>query len=295
MKKALCAVLSVILIISLSVTAFAWSVPWDITSDDDATLFFGEVVSFYPKKNSATVAANKIIKGDIRKGGLVLVEGIYDTLIPGNTYIFASFNKGFGETYVFYPDSYDTETLTLSDRDDPDNNVERMINDGTYKAADDRRIDKINNTLRTNEKALSLADVLNLSEDDIKTVTIDFEYQTSYTEFFNTCKEITAYPVQKDTKSPLRIMTFSVGDNVYHITSDAKIISDKHSYYAEYTVSAADRDRLTAFLPEDSENLPAIHNGTLIIGVTAILIFALFAAGSALIILFKNKKKHIDK
>ncbi|MBR3767324.1 MAG: hypothetical protein IKL10_03675 [Clostridia bacterium] len=290
MKKLFSIIISLILLLLLSTSAFAWSVPGDLYSDDNVTIYFAEVINMYPSFNKVSVIPTKIIKGDVPLGQLKIADTSHQILIPGNTYIFASFNDDVNN-YVFFPDSYDTDTLKLSDKTDIDNDIEIPINSGKYKESDNKRIDKINQELKTVGQPVTLSEALGLQKNAENTVKIENYYDIPYDEFYSVCSTITAYPVDsRSTKSQLRQMTIYTEDITFGITSDAKILMNSHTTYADYTVSAKDRDKLLSLLPEEELELPFIYKGTVLLIIKIISLLAFIAIIFSLLKL--RRKKH---
>ena len=295
MKKLISLVLAVLLMLSFCVTAFGWSVPYDIAYDDTAVLYFAVAEEVFPSENAAVVRPVKLIKGDIPLRELHLIKDISGgVLVPGNVYIFASVEEGIHPTYVFTPTSYDTDTLSFKDKNSNNEDIIENINSGYYKEADDKRIDAKNDEI-SEKVRYSLAEVLELREGYTDDVTVTEDFSFSYNTLYDVIKDIEVRKIKKDgAYSENTVLSFTAKDVTFSVTSDAKIIIGENGYRAEYTLSTADRDRLLSLVPEKELSLPTINHGTSVFFIfilSAIILFAILIIILILIIVIKLRHK----
>lgn len=298
MKKLLVIFSAIIILLTCTVPVFAWSVPEDLASDDSALIYFAEVLRYFPDKETAIVSPVKVIKGDIHLEGLHLVKRCTGLIIPGNVYIFLTVEENVQQTYAFSPTSYDTDTLSFSRVDRNNERLIRYINEGKYKKADNQRIDTLNSEIKS-ENSIRLSEILGLSEDGKPSAsvknTFNISYDLDYNTFYSLCDEITAYEIKDGgVHSEFRQMFYYAGEKAFTLTTDAKIITDDNSFYAEYVISSADKDKLLSLFPEDKTELPYQNKGVAVIVtvisfilICLIIIITLIAA-----IKKKKKKKH---
>lgn len=296
MKKLLCILLSALMIFLTSFSAFAWSVPEDIGYEDEAKIYFAEVISSYPSENSVVVKPIKTIKGNVPLGKLHIVRQCFKHVVPGNVYIFLTVSENFQDTYVFTPTSYDTDTLSFSRVDGNNDRLIKYINQGDYKHKDDERINRLNNELK-GANSLKLSELLEITPkktDGIVTAKnkLNDTYDIDNIYFYSLCEEITVYEIKDHgIYSDCGQMIFYTDDNAFTITSDAKIITSDNSFYAEYFVSAEDRDKLLSLVTD--EKLPTINKGSMItvISVLCIVLSIVLTTGICTAIFKKKKKK----
>lgn len=262
MKKFICVILTLIVFCSMSFPAFAGSVPWDLAEYDEAVIFFGQVKKGFYGAKQAVVKPVKVIKGDVPiDGSLVLVDIGLTPVIPGNTYIFASYSS---ENHIFFPDSYDTETLQLSERSAFYDEVQKRINSGRYKDTDNLRIDR-NNELLITEPGIKLRNACGISKDNPEVIKSDYLEGDSLEEFLTLCEQTEVFPVDISVNIDNRLIAMTVeteNNGRIDITSDGKIQVCKKNSRDIYVISTSDRDKLLSLLPE--ENLPHIHQGTIL-------------------------------
>ena len=170
MKKLISFISITILLLSLSVTVFAGSVPEDLLHYDGAHIFFGEVLS-YTENGDVAVSPVKKIKGDIKTGTKQTysnANAIGDIDIkPGNVYLITYFDEN-NPTDIFEVTSYDTKTLKLKNVEgDMWERFEKYLNDGEYEISFDRAI-----IFRTDKKDIMFSrdiwfsEVITINEND---------------------------------------------------------------------------------------------------------------------------------
>ncbi len=290
MKKLFLIFIVIILAFTYTVPAFGWSVPEDLSSENNAKIYFAETVKVFSSENTAVVRPVKLIKGDVPLNKLYLVKNVYEPLIPGNVYIFASISENIDMTCVFSPTSYNTDTLSFYDKDGNNERLIRYINEGKYKNADNERIDGLNEEL-SEKVRYPLTKILNLSENTDEEVSVTEDYSIPYSDFYAVCKDIEVCKIKDHgTYSEYIIADFSLPEASFRITSDAKLITGKNSYYAEYILSSSDRDKLLSLIPEEELSLPFMRKGTVILAASSIII--LTSAFLTATIFISKKKKH---
>ena len=286
MKKIICILLTLIIFSTFSFVAFAGDVPYALAENDDAVIYFGQVKKAYYSEKQALVKPIRVIKGDVPIDGTLVLENIgISPVITGNTYIFTRFSDT-GESYILYPDSFDTATLKVADRSAFSDEIEAKINSGRYKETDNQRIDRINEALITGT-GIRLTETFGMKKETSQTIKADNK-KLSYEKFYLLCDEITAYPVDISENINKALIASSIkleNGNTIDITSDGKIQISYPSSRRIYVVSTEDRDKLLSLLPE--ENLPSIHFGTIRLILLTVTGIALSAAG---FIIIKKKK-----
>ena len=70
MKKIISILSLVAIMLSMSITAFAGSIPEDLLYEDFAQIFFAEVVFYHPDKENPDIELSpvKVVKGDVKTG-----------------------------------------------------------------------------------------------------------------------------------------------------------------------------------------------------------------------------------
>ena len=153
MKKIISFICMTMILLSMSMTAFAGSIPEDLLHSDDAQIFFAEVVCYHPDKENPDIELSpvKVIKGDV-KTGVKLTYYNPNTVgnfkvKEGNVYLFTYFDEN-NPTDIFEVTSYDTSTLKLKNVEgDMWKRFEKYLNEGRYLDADHARLDKQNEGL----------------------------------------------------------------------------------------------------------------------------------------------------
>ena len=114
MKKVISIFAMIIMLLTMSFTAFAGDVPEGLLSNDDAQVFFGEVLAY--NDTTVTVCPRVKIKGDVLTGTQQHYDKPYPVgnfkVKPGNVYLFTYFDEN-NETNIFEVTSYDTATLKI--------------------------------------------------------------------------------------------------------------------------------------------------------------------------------------
>ncbi|MBQ6898076.1 MAG: hypothetical protein IJN70_03775 [Clostridia bacterium] len=295
MKKFICAFISVLMLFGASLSAAAGSIPWDIAENDEAVLYFGQVKKVYYSSDQVVIKPLKVIKGDVPTDGSLIIEniGLLSPLIPGNTYIFAGALGDKGQLDIFFPDSYDTDTLNLAERGSFWEEVQERINSGKYKEADNKRINKKNEALISGDK-VKLSEVFGMIKEEPQAVDAD-STKLTFGEFYTLCDEIEAYPIDIENNINNSLIRASVkleNGNRIDITSDGKIQICYPENRSIYVVSTEDRDKLLSELC--NEKLPFIYTGYVTAAAYAALTLSL-VTGIAVILTKKKKTGNVKK
>jgi len=269
MKKLIGFINVTILLLSLSVTVFAGSMPEDLLHYDGAHIFFGEVLS-YTENGDVAVSPVKKIKGDIKTGTKQTysnANAIGDINVnPGNVYLITYFDEN-NPTDIFEVTSYDTKTLKLKNVEgDMWERFEQYLNDGKYEKAEQERIDKSNAALTIEGEEISLTTLLEVDKD--KCDKIEFSpngtqggYVIDKEKFFKLADEI----YLKDIKNTLAtnddgfVITAYEGDKTYSVFmwDKCKVEGSRTAMYSaltgDYIIKAADYEKLIELFPEEAQ------------------------------------------
>ena len=138
-----------VMILSMSITALAGSIPEDLLYEDFAQIFFAEVVYYYPDKENPDIELSpvKVVKGDVKMGGKLTYYNpntVGDFKVKeGNVYLFTYFDEN-NPTDIFEVTSYDTSTLKLKNVEgDMCIRFQKYLNNGDYEEAEQERRDRL--------------------------------------------------------------------------------------------------------------------------------------------------------
>ena len=145
MKKLLFCFISLVLLFTLSTTAFAGDVP-EMLCFDDGQIFFAKITDYNEEKSSIEMIPVKTIKGDVKLG---------ETISFNSSYILGDFTVKNNKAYLilFFPDnkpyiirttSYYTGNILLPDlkQDGMWGRLQTFLNDGTYDDLEIKRQSK---------------------------------------------------------------------------------------------------------------------------------------------------------
>ena len=319
MKKVISIFAMIIMLFSTSLTAFAGDVPEGLLSNDDAQVFFGEVLAY--NDTTVTVCPRVKIKGDVFTGTQQHYDKPYPVgnfkVKPGNVYLFTYFDEN-NETNIFEVTSYDTATLKIKNTDfDIWKRFESYLNDGEYEKAEQDRINKINATLTEVGDEITLAALTETNADSSYKVEIGlFGKQESYEidkrEFFRIADRIRLIDVENtlvmNPADGLVIHCYEDGDiNEITIWDNCKVagsrVASNSAPTGDYIMMAEDYKKLSTLLPEDAKpKLPPlkslyanfiywfIYNSTTAYIIGAIVLVVIIGA-IGFIIGYKIKKK----
>ena len=319
MKKVISIFAMIIMLFSTSLTAFAGDVPEGLLSNDDAQVFFGEVLAY--NDTTVTVCPRVKIKGDVFTGTQQHYDKPYPVgnfkVKPGNVYLFTYFDEN-NETNIFEVTSYDTATLKIKNTDfDIWKRFESYLNDGEYEKAEQERINKINATLTEVGDEITLAALTETNADSSYKVEIGlFGKQESYEidkrEFFRIADRIRLIDVENtlvmNPADGLVIHCYE-DDDIHEITiwDNCKVagsrVASNSAPTGDYIMMAEDYKKLSTLLPEDAKpKLPPlkslyanfiywfIYNSTTAYIIGAIVLVVIIGA-IGFIIGYKIKKK----
>ena len=196
MRKIISFIGIVAIMLSMTLTAFAGSIPEDLLHSDDAQIFFAEVVYYHPNKDKPDIELSpvKVIKGDVKTGVKLTYYNpntIGDFEVKeGNVYLFTYFDEN-NPTDIFEVTSYDTSTLKLKNVEgDMWERFNDYLNEGAYEMAEKERSGI--------GKQISFMEFLHegppLSSLEVKKVTLRYQdelHEVDVDEFEKVAKEIT--------------------------------------------------------------------------------------------------------
>lgn len=128
-----------VMILSMSMTALAGDIPESLIWNDEAQIFFGEIIDYYPDKDEPSISVSPVkkIKGDVNigskktylkpnpMGGAEIVEG--------NVYLCVYYDE-VNPFDIFEVTSYDTKTLKVKGIEgDMWERFQEYINNGEYE------------------------------------------------------------------------------------------------------------------------------------------------------------------
>lgn len=141
MKKKLMISLIVIVMILSSMTALAGDIPESMLHDENAQIFFGEVLAYHPKKENPSISVSPIaaIKGNVKVGtkqNYNNPNSMGDFRIrEGKVYLF-TYYENTNYIDIFEVTTYDTRTLKLKHVEGAMwERFENYINEGKYGEA----------------------------------------------------------------------------------------------------------------------------------------------------------------
>ena len=153
MKKIISLLCLTAIMLSMSITALAGSIPEDLLYEDSAQIFFAEVVYYHPDKENPDIEFSPVkkIKGDVKLGTKQIAYNFNTVgdfkIKEGNVYLFTYFDEN-NPTDIFEVTSYDTSTLKLKNvQGDMWKRFEKYLNEGRYLEAEQERLDKQNEGL----------------------------------------------------------------------------------------------------------------------------------------------------
>ena len=149
MKKLISLLCLTAIMLSMSITALAGSIPEDLLYEDFAQIFFAEVVYYHPNKENPDIEFSPVkkIKGDVKLGTKQIAYnfntvGDFD-IKEGNVYLFTYFDEN-NPTDIFEVTSYDTSTLKLKNVEgDMWMRFQKYLNNGDYEEAEQERRDRL--------------------------------------------------------------------------------------------------------------------------------------------------------
>ena len=152
MKKIISFIGIFAIILSMSMTALAGSIPEDLLHEDFAQIFFAEVVDTYDSYDGTPcieVIPVNVIKGDVKIGTEQAIvyknpNTVGDFRVKkGSVYLFTYLDEN-NPTDIFEVTSYDTSTLKLKNVEgDMWMRFQKYLNNGDYEEAEQERRDRL--------------------------------------------------------------------------------------------------------------------------------------------------------
>lgn len=281
MKKMIGFLCLTTIMLSMTFTALAGDVPEGLLSNDEAQVFFGEVLTYHfdGDNPSVIVCPVKKIKGDVLTG----TQQHYNNAHPvgnfkvkqGNVYLFTRFDEN-NETNIFEVTSYDTATLKLKNTDfDIWKRFESYLNNGEYEKAEQERVNRINATLTEVGDEITLSALTETDGDacykaEIALLGKQQSYEIDKRELYKIADRIRLIDVENtlvmDPDVGMVIRCYE-GDDVHEVTiwDSCKVAGSRMAMYSaptgDYIIKAEDFNKLLSLLPEDTQpKLPPLKN-----------------------------------
>ena len=279
MKKILCFIFAVLVLLSINTTVFAGSIPEDLLHSDGAQIFFGEVISYKADNFTVEVCPVKKIKGDVATG----TKQYYDNantvgdfkVKAGNVYLFTYFDEN-NPTDIFDVTSYDTATLKLNNTTGAMwERFEEYLNEGRYEKAERDRINKINAGLTEVGDEITLSVLTELNNEDCTKIEVGLfnrteRYEIDTSEFYKLADDIWLKDVDNvlamDTDGGFVIRCYN-GDSVNNVTiwDNCTVAGSRVAMNSaptgDYVIRAEDFNKLLDLLPEEARpELPPLKS-----------------------------------
>lgn len=306
MKKVFLLSIVMLIILLLTISVYAGSIPEDLLHSDDAQIFFAEVLYYHPNKEKPDIELSpvKVIKGDVRTGVKLTYYNpntVGDFKVKeGNVYLFTYFDEN-NPTDVFEVTSYDTATLKIKNATgDMWKRFEKYLNEGRYLDAEHARIDKLNAQLTKTGKTITLTEYLGMDNISLGSISVYFGPDAidvdrkAFREISNNIilEEINPTDIKVESGRGFHISAPENMEFVY-ISSDGKVSKNNLDgdllKSVEYVIDSSEIAKLRQFFEED-DRLPFLE--TPLAGEVfrwSIMIIGIFAI--AFVIGFIAKKK----
>ena len=312
MKKVISILSLVAIMLSMSITALAGSIPEDLLMDQ-SQIFFAEVVYYHPNKEKPDIEFSPVkkIKGDVKLGTKQIAYnfntvGDFD-IKEGNVYLFTYFDEN-NPTDIFEVTSYDTSTLKLKNVDgDMWKRFEQYLNEGRYLAAEHERIDRLNNELVVaNGETITLSELLGGYDDSESDVA--FYYPDGLDTKVNQVERIMFFKIAEDIVcTEIKTTDYVPGLDFYIVAETDKIgkavsisydgkVAENHpskSFVVQpkYKISSADLGKLQQFMTDKTEKLPPLESPYARYIVYGVLLGSIVVGGIGAIVGYLIKKK----
>ena len=263
--------------------AMAGSIPEDLLHEDNAKIFFGEVVAFHSngEESFVEVIPTKKIKGDVVLDGLAKTwpraNAVGDFRVePGKVYLFTYFDEH-NPTDIFEVTSYDTATMELAHvSGDMWERFERYLHEGRYEEAEEERLDRENAGLKTEGEDISLAALLGVSKEEAEEIQIYYYgkvYDIDVDAFYQAIDGIMLTDIEDVSLERKNEEGFVIQNGMYitingfsgyaFITDDGKV--DKYGMHMSrlpvgaYTMKFIDRAKILALFSANDADLPFLE------------------------------------
>lgn len=286
-------------------TAMAGSIPEDLLHDDNAKIFFGEVVAFDARSEECYVEVipTKKIKGDVVLDGVAKAwpraNAMGDFRVtPGEVYLFTYFDEN-NPTDIFEVTSYDTATMKLKHvSGDMWERFEKYLHEGRYEEAEEQRLDRENARLKTEGEDISFASLLGVPKEEAKEIKIHYYgevFDIDIDAFYKAIDGIMLSDIEDVSLERKNEEGFVIQNGMYitingfsgyaFITDDGKV--DKYGMHMSslpvgaYTMKFIDRAKILALFTASDEDLPFLETkaagrlfryGVLAIGLLGVVI-----------------------
>ena len=313
MKKLISLLGITAIILSMTLTAFAGSIPEDLLHSDDAQIFFAEVVYYHPDKEKPDVEFSPVkkVKGDVKLGTKQIAYnfntiGDFD-IKEGNVYLFTYFDEN-NPTDIFDVTSNDTSTLKLKNvTGDMWKRFEKYLNEGRYLDAEHDRIDRLNNALVVeNGETTTLSELLGGYDDSESDVA--FYYPDGLDTKVNTVERKKFFKVAEDIVcTEIKLTDYVTGLDFYIVTQTDKIdkavsvsydgkVAENHPSLSivakpKYKISSADLGKLQQFMTDKTEKLPPLESPYARYIVYGVILGAIVVGGIGAVVGYLIKKK----
>ena len=199
MKKMISIIGIVAIMISMTITVFAGSIPEDLLTEDNAKLYIGTIEDFtdeetpsapYVKVTSVSITPVDKIKGDVEMGKTIVYgkTDMHLKLEKAKDYLIADIDENNLYAYEIKSKTEKEIKLLNSDKYDMVQRLEKYINEGAYARAEQERAD-IGNQISFAEFLFAKP----LADSDVKKVTFrvqDELCEVAFDEFEKIAKEI---------------------------------------------------------------------------------------------------------
>lgn len=234
MKKLICLLCVFVVMLTMTITVFAGSIPEDLLHSDDAKIYIGTVEGFsyeeipsspYIKVIALAVKPIEHIKGDVEIGKTITYKdtNIYMNLVEGKDYLIAYLDQH--NIYAYEIKSKTNDKVTLVDSNDYDmvQRLEEYLNDGLYADAEKER--------STIGLEVTLSEYMEAKIDIAEKVSFNIggkKYNIDKDEFFKLADEIKVENVKNDVLQQTDYGENSWQENMIFITVDLK---EGHTVY----------------------------------------------------------------
>lgn len=241
MKKLICLLCVFVVMLTMTITVFAGSIPEDLLHSDDAKLYIGTVEGFsykeipsspYIKVIALAVKPIEHIKGDVEIGKTITYKdtNIYMNLVEGKDYLIAYLDQH--NIYAYEIKSKTNDKVTLVDSNDYDmvQRLEEYLNDGLYADAEKER--------STIGLEVTLSEYMEANADIAEKVCFDIggnKYDIDKDAFFKLADEIKVKNVKDDALKQTDDGENSWQENMIFITVDLK---EGYTVYKDNSPSA---------------------------------------------------------
>jgi len=234
MKKLICLLCVFVVMLTMTITVFAGSIPEDLLHSDDAKLYIGTVEGFsykeipsspYIKITALAVKPIEYIKGEVENGKTITYKdtNIYMNLVEGKDYLIAYLDQH--NIYAYEIKSKTNDKVTLVDSNDYDmvQRLEEYLNDGLYADAEKER--------STIGLEVTLSEYMEANIDIAENVSFNIggnRYEIDKDAFFKLADEIKVENVKNDALKQPNTGDNSWQENMIFITVDLK---EGHTVY----------------------------------------------------------------